>query len=79
MVYNAIARSNASMCQEAILSIKKWYKSDASTGATICGWENEREWFAENYAFWRMNRKDLMSNAHEQALLETFTQLKELK
>ncbi len=67
------------MCQEAIRNIKAWYDSDASSGDPICGWKNEREWFAENYAFWRMNRKDLMSNDHEQALLETFTQLKELK
>ena len=79
LVYNAIARSTSSMCQEAILSIKKWYKSDASTGATICGWENEREWFAENYAFWRMNRTDLLSKAHGNALMEILNHLKELK
>ena len=79
LVYNAIARSNASMCQEAIRSIKAWYDSDASTGDPICGWENEREWFAENYAFWRMKRTDLLSKAHRKELLEILTQLKELK
>ena len=79
LVYNAIARSNSSMCQEAIRSIKAWYDSDASTGDPICGWENEREWFAENYAFWRMKRTDLLSKAHRKELLEILTQLKELK
>ena len=79
LVYNAIARSTSSMCQEAIRSIKAWYDSDASTGDPICGWENEREWFAENYAFWRMKRTDLLSKAHRKELLEILTQLKELK
>ena len=79
LVYNAIARSNSSMCQEAIRSIKAWYDSDASSGDPICGWENEREWFAENYAFWRMKRTDLLSKAHGNEILEIFTHLKEYK
>lgn len=79
LVYNAIARSTSSMCQEAIRSIKAWYDSDASSGATICGWKNEREWFAENYAFWRMKRTDLLSKAHGNEIIEIFTHLKEYK
>ena len=79
LVYNTIRGRDSERCQEAIHSIKAWYDSDASTGDTICGWENEREWFAENYAFWRMNRTDLLSKANGNALMGILNHLKEFK
>ncbi len=79
LVYNTICGRNSEKCSGAIRNIKAWYDSDLALGDVMKGWKNEREWFAENYAFWRMKREDLMSKSHGKELVEIFTRLKEFK
>lgn len=79
LVYNTIRGRSSSRCKEAVRSIKVLFDSAFSSGEVLEGLENEREWFADNYALWRMDRIHLLPKKHGKKLLEIFKQLKELK
>ena len=79
LVYNTIRGRSSSRCKEAVRSIKVLFFSAFSSGEVLEGLENEREWFADNYALWRMDRIHLLPKKHGKKLLKIFKQLKELK